>query len=217
MAHVDDLLAFLGYDESPARIRPSSVTFRRAPRVGHILRKAAAELNLKAAYVLHPNPSPKSMRAPVPAVYVCSARDEKSADELHRKIWNQDIAPFVLISSPRGIKLYSGFRHRQTVGGNVEGRLSEFTSLDDAAEVLRSLDARSIDSGALWRDRQQDVFWRHRLNRRLLENLATVDGLNYGNGRNSTNDWSPPNRFPAMRSRIFLRKLGSRLRHFFSN
>lgn len=182
MAHLDDLLSFLGYDESPACIRPSSAEFRRAPRVGHILRKAAADLNLKAAYVLHPNPSSNSTRAPVPAVYVCSAKDEKTADALHRKIWNQDIAPFVLITSPRGIKLYSGFRHRENVNGNVEGRLSEFTSLDDASEALRSLDARSIDSGALWRDRQKEVFWKHRLNRRLLDNLSTVDQLLQADG-----------------------------------
>ena len=177
MAHIDDLLTFLGYDESQACIRPSSSAFRRAPRIGHILRKAASDLNLKAAYVLHPNPSAKTNQAPVPAVYVCSAKDEKTADELHRKIWNQDIAPFVLVSSPHGIKLYSGFKHRQTANGTVQGQLSEFTSIDHAAEVLRSLDARSIDSGALWRERQDQVFWKDRLNRRLLDNLSAVDQL----------------------------------------
>lgn len=175
MDHVANLLAFLGYDESPACLRPRDEAFLRAPRIGHILRKAAEDLNLEAVYTLHPKPAAETGRAPVPAVYVCSAKDEKSADGLHRLIWNQDIAPFVLVSSPGGVKLYSGFRHRQNGRGAVEGRLSGLAPLDDAAEILRHLDARSIDDGSLWRARQKEVCWRDRLNLRLLENLLRVD------------------------------------------
>ncbi len=175
--HIESTLSVLGYDQSPACIRPSDDAFRFAPRVGHILRHAAAELNLEAAYVVHPDPSKTTNRAPIPVVYVCSAKDEQTADVFHGKIWNQDIAPFIIVSSPGGLKLYSGFRYRQTVGGETEGQLSSFVSLNDATEVLQSLDAKSIDNGSLWRNRQHEVYWRHRLNHRLLENLLRVDDL----------------------------------------
>ena len=48
---------------------------------------------------------------------------ETKADDFHRLIWNQDVVPFVLIYTPLGVKLYSGFRHQRRRNGHTAGIL----------------------------------------------------------------------------------------------
>ena len=55
-----------------------------------------------------------------PIVYVCQADDETQAGEIHRLVWNQDIAPFLIVVTPQTIRLYSGFLYEHEASGEVE-------------------------------------------------------------------------------------------------
>src|SRR5262245_17353434 len=106
-----ELLDHLGYSASPAFLRPRQNAFRLDPDFGHIFRRASETLALRGVYTLRPDGDPCSPSVPI--VYVCEAETETIADDFHRLIWNQDIVPFVLIYTPFGVKLYSGFRHQR--------------------------------------------------------------------------------------------------------
>jgi len=178
----------LGFEGDPSCLRSQSTHFARAPQIGHVFRKAAADLNLEAVYVIHPRPRDleNSTAAPIPALYVCDAASEQEADDFHRKVWNQDATPFILVNSPAGLRLYSGFQHRRKKSGEIEGRLSPLLSLDEAAEALRDFNAASLSAGTTWRKRAGDVRWQHRLNRQLLHNLLKLDRVLQEDGVDET-------------------------------
>src|SRR5688500_11626117 len=120
--HLPTLLDELGYSSSGNYLRRGTVAFERAPDFGHLLRMAAGRQScrLEGVYTLQPFHGEGS---PVPVVYVCEADDLVTADEIHRLVWNQDIVPFLLVHTPAGIRLYSGFRCADALGGDREGVL----------------------------------------------------------------------------------------------
>lgn len=178
----------LGFEGNPSCLRSQSTQFTRAPQIGHVFRKAAADLSLEAVYVIHPRPGnlESSTTAAIPALYVCDVASEQEAEDVHRKVWNQDATPFVLVNSPAGLRLYSGFQHRRKKSGEIEGSLSPLLSLDEAAAALRDFNAVSLSVGTTWRKRAGDVRWQHRLNRQLLDNLLRLDRVLQEDGVDET-------------------------------
>jgi len=168
-----EFLDRLGYSESSAFLRPQQNAFRIDPDFGHIFRQAAKTLALQGVYTLrsdiaHHSPS-------VPIVYVCEADSEQEANDFHRLIWNQDVVPFVLIYTPLGVTLYSGFRHQRRRNGDTVGilqALKDFTQID---QLVGDFSADAINSGRLWQRRAKAVTPAYRLNWKLLNNLRSVD------------------------------------------
>jgi hypothetical protein len=170
-----EFLDRLGYSESPTFLRPQQNAFRIDPDFGHIFRQASKTLALQGVYTLRPDvagPSPN-----VPIVYVCEADSEKKADDFHCLIWNQDVVPFVLIYTPFGVKLYSGFRHQRRRKGNTAGILQPLTDFTQIDQLVDDFSADAINSGRLWQRRAKDVTPEHRLNWKLLANLRKVDSI----------------------------------------
>ena len=168
-----ELLDQLGYSEAPTFLRPQQNAFRIDPDFGHIFRQASKTLALQGVYTLRPDVADHSPSVPI--VYVCEADTETKADDFHRMIWNQDVVPFVIIYTPLGVKLYSGFRHQRRRNKDTAGilqPLKDFTQLD---ELVHDFSANAINSGLLWQRRAQDVTPAYRLNWKLLTNLRTVD------------------------------------------
>ena len=146
---VMELAKQLGYEDSPNFLRASDERFVTAPAFGHIFRRARERLGLKGVYTLR---DPRSSSAPqiVPVVYICAAEDDRRADEIHKLVWNQDVAPFVLVSTPKSIRLYSGFSNQKHRGSAVEGAPG-LLKIFNAISAITDLDADSIDTGAIWR------------------------------------------------------------------
>ncbi|MCH8314825.1 MAG: hypothetical protein IIA64_02525 [Planctomycetes bacterium] len=102
MTAISDLLAELGYRDSPRFLRRRQKSFETARDFGHIFRRARQSLALQGVYTLRP--ATDASASLVPVVYVCKADSEKAADEVHRLAWNQNVVPFLIVHTPLGIK-----------------------------------------------------------------------------------------------------------------
>ena len=110
---VDELLTELGYDDSPNFLRADRARdFSQTIDYGQILRRAAEHCQLKGVYALH-HSRKEAHETVVPLVYVCEAKNDDDSERIHRLVWNQNIAPFLIVVSQKAIRLYSGFRYER--------------------------------------------------------------------------------------------------------
>ena len=169
------LLDELGYADSPHFLRRGGTDFATAPDFGHIFRHAQEQpCHLEGVYTL--SRSTESKNEPiVPVVYVCRADSENVAADIHRLVWNQDVVPFVLVHSPLGVRLYSGFCYQPRRRGVESGVLTALIKFNAISEIAESFHADAIDSGQLWRDRGQHVTPEKRVDWNLLDNLQKLD------------------------------------------
>jgi hypothetical protein len=178
---VTELLNELGYRDSPNFLRKRQGAFESAPYFGHIFRRARANLGLEGVYALRSDPEAATGTV-VPLVYVCRAPSEEDANDLHRLVWNQDVAPFVIVHTPSGVKLYSGFRHSRSQKGEQSGVLQALTDFNKLSTLIEEFGAKSIDTGNIWRHRGKDVTPEDRVDLKLLANLRKLDRLLRENG-----------------------------------
>lgn len=166
----------LGYSESPHFLRRGTAGLRTAPEFGHVFRKATLKpCNLEGVYSLRRDPHSKTDPL-VPVVYVCRADSEQAADKVHELVWNQDVVPFLLVHSPRGVRLYSGFRCQPQSDGVARGVLQSLTTFNEVSQLAESFHADAIDSGKVWRDCGRDVTPETRVDWKLLSSLQKLDG-----------------------------------------
>ena len=172
---LEALIEHLGYHDSPYFLRAGNGDLESAVDYGHVFRHAIQEpCRLLGVYTLGGGEERPSDQI-VPVVYVCQAQTEAEADEVHRLVWNQDIVPFVLVYTSDGVKLYSGFRYQKSQSGAVKGILRALTNFNDIAEIVESLHANAIDSGAVWKTWGEEVRPEYRLDTKLLNNLRKLD------------------------------------------
>jgi len=167
------LLDKLGYGESPNFLRSGTQEFRSVVDYGHIFRRAAEKCSLHGVYALRQSPSSPI----VPVVYLCEASSEDEANEIHRRVWNQDVVPFLFVNTRETVRLYSGFRYQKKTPGNVEqGVIRVLDDFCRATDIIEGFSADSIDSGRLWRQWGREVTPNERVDWKLLDNLKTLDG-----------------------------------------
>jgi len=170
---LNDVLALLQYRDSPNFLQQKALETDRD--FGHIFRKAQAECNLQGAYVLNGSAYEKS-RGSVPVVYVCEANSETEAREIHRKVWNQNAVPFLVVVSRGWIRLYPGFHYeRQPKIDILRGALEVLDDFRHIGTRLNAVRAEAIDSGAVWRDLGNAVTPEKRVDWKLLDNLRELD------------------------------------------
>ena len=173
-----DLTTFIekfGYTDSPHFLRRGTAELRTAPDFGHIFRKATGKpCHLEGVYTLQRTPKSKTETI-VPVVYVCSAASEAAAEQIHQLVWNQDVVPFILVHSPQGIRLYSGFRCQPRKNGLERGVLRALVQFNEVLKLAESFHADAIDSGRLWRDWGRHVTPETRIDWKLLDNLRKLD------------------------------------------
>lgn len=167
---VNELLDELGYASSPFFLKKGTLAFSNAQNIGHILRAAAKpKCGLQGVYSLNDRGRPAF--SPTPIVYVCKAGTEADADEIHRLVWNQDIAPFLIVLTPKGVKFYSGFEYSSS--GN--GHLTNLLAFNHAIATVKEFHADKIDSGRFWKAWSKRLRPERRVNWRLLDNLRSLD------------------------------------------
>ncbi|MFA4987600.1 MAG: N-6 DNA methylase [Candidatus Brocadiia bacterium] len=170
---MQDVLQVLGYQGSTNFIASSSASAVSAVDYAHIFRKAKDACGLRGVYVLRSDP--KSGRAMTPVVYVCNANDEASANEVHRRVWNQNIAPFLLVQTPGFVRLYLGFTYRSTGQDAERGVLEATVAYNQVADRLSALKADAIDNGLIWKQWGELVTPETRVDWQLLDNLRALD------------------------------------------
>lgn len=135
----------------------------------HVLRKAGAELSLQGAYSL------RGSGDAVPLVYVCEVADEEKVRDIHRLVWNQDIVPCLILSSPQGTRVYSGFGYDPQSADGKRGLLEPLVTEPADLAGLSLYSSGSIDSGKAWDTLSSKISPATRLNVRLLDNLKRLD------------------------------------------
>ncbi len=170
----------LHYDSSPNYFSGKALELDRD--FGHVFRKARAECKLHGAYVLNGAVYEKSQGI-VPVVYVCEAASEEEAREIHRKVWNQNAVPFLLVVSQGWIRLYPGFRYDRDVSTDrFEGALKAIDDFAQIADSLSMLRAESVDSGLVWTQLGSSVANERRVDWQLLGNLRDLDEWLHADG-----------------------------------
>lgn len=170
------ILDRLGYVDSPHFLRRGTAELRTAPEFGHVFRKAIEKpCQLEGVYTLRRDP--KEQQAPlVPVMYVCRANSEQAARTVHKLVWNQDVAPFVLVYSPENVRFYSGFRCQPKRTESLQqGVLRVLSSFNEVAELAESIGADAINSGKIWREWGSQVTPETRVDWKLLDSLKKLD------------------------------------------
>ena len=173
-----ELLGALEYLHSPHFLVGDALRLDRD--FGHLYRKAEQGCSLKGVYALQ-GVNPSAPGANTPVVYVCEADSVVAADLIHRRVWNQNIVPFLLVRCPRQVRLYSGFKYKpETVGetetaGAARGILRAAIQFNEVATVLESFRAEAIDDGALWQKWNKAVTPEARVDWQLLSSLDRLD------------------------------------------
>ncbi|MFW5810517.1 MAG: HsdM family class I SAM-dependent methyltransferase [Thermodesulfobacteriota bacterium] len=160
------LIQKFGYADSPAFLHGADLD--GIVNYAHVFRKARNSCGLQGVYTLR-----NEGQSPIPLVYVCEIDNEEESDIIHRRVWNQDIVPFLMLVSPYGIRVYSGFDYADSAA--PEKRMLDIAlSINEALGKFQDFQAESIDNGNLWKT------WGHRIrpeNRVDWKLLGELEGL----------------------------------------
>ncbi|MDA3918299.1 MAG: N-6 DNA methylase [Deltaproteobacteria bacterium] len=175
--NIKDFLGCLNYSDSPY--------FFEGPRLEEVnsysnaFRIAREKCGLKGVYALDGNPGGKSTgKSIVPLVYVCEAESENQAIKTHQLVWNQNCVPFLLVVTPKSIRLYPGFKFdtSKQVHGKDQNLLKIAKSTKEILEKLSDFTADSINKGTIWQKWQHKVTPDTRVDQNLLKNLEKLGG-----------------------------------------
>jgi hypothetical protein len=126
--------------------------------------------NLKGVYTLLDSPDKLVGSSLTPVVYVCEADNEAQAEEIHKRVWNQNIVPFLIVVTPKNIRFYSGFEYDKK--SDEERLLDKAKDVNEVLSRLSEFKAKAIDSGDIWKQRPISV--EGRVDRHLLEDLKKL-------------------------------------------
>jgi methylase of polypeptide subunit release factors len=149
--------------------------FAEVPEHSHVFLTALKRCAVKGVYILR-NEVDGGATSATPVVYIAEAASDSNADEIHRQVWNQNVVPFLIVRTPQGIRLYSGFAYGAKTGseGSQGGVLETAIRFEDAILRLAAFRATSIDDGTLWRELGDKVTPDCRVDRKLLNNLEAL-------------------------------------------
>lgn len=166
-----DVAQVLGYEDSPNFLSRDE-DFPHS-QLGYVFRKAREKCGLQGVYVLG---NETGNMPTVPIVYFCKASSEAEAAQIHRRIWNQGLVPFVLVQTPQCIRLYSGFHYSPPAAEQQEeGVLKAAVAFNKASDQLAAFTAQAIDDGILWQEWGEQLNPKNRVDWRLLEELKKLD------------------------------------------
>jgi len=178
---INTLISRLGYSASPY-FRLSS-EYSRLP-MQHLLRDAQ-RASVHGTYFIRTKAGNAEERRQWPAVHIAEASSADEARQIHRSLWNQGTTPFLIVSLPGQVRVYTTFAydHDNPNTGIIE-KVALGDDLDRVAKQLSYLSASAIDSGELWKTKGSYLTKEKRVDRSLLNALqaltlllVTVHGL----------------------------------------
>ncbi len=168
---VQQLVNELGYADSLYYLRGNALG--KYPSYAHVFRQARKSCSLQGVYALrHIQEQRDEPDRVIPVVYVCHAETEADASKIHRLVWNQNVSPFVLVSTPRSFRVYAGFNYET---GSADRPLVDILrDTSDVLDHLRDFTADAINQGRVWRERASQITAQNRVDRRLLFSLKRL-------------------------------------------
>lgn len=174
------LIEALGYLRSGKFISPTKAERLPASEFSFALRhlvQACGELaeesndcSFQGAYVLQEKPGSPA----VPVVYAFEVESDATAKKIHRIVWNQNLVPFIIVTSPSTVRVYPGFAY---VSDNDKPLIFAGGSVADMLNQLVGFDATSIDNGTLWERWGHAADPTRRVDEKLLRDLKSLDQL----------------------------------------
>ncbi|MCK5541498.1 MAG: N-6 DNA methylase [Desulfobacterales bacterium] len=180
---IKEFLGCLNYSDSPYFLEGSRLDAVNS--YSNAFRIAREKCGLKGVYALDSTHGGKSAgKSIIPLVYVCEAESEKQAIERHRLVWNQNCVPFLLVVTPKSVRLYPGFKFdtSQQVRGKDQNLLKIAKSTNEILEKLSDFTADSINKGTIWQKWQNKVTPDTRVDQNLLKNLKKLGSWLRDNG-----------------------------------
>jgi len=177
------LLDELGYSESPFYLKRGD-SHKLPIDQAHLLRDAwragvEGASEVKGTYFIRTMGKDAGTSRERPAVHVAEAKTPDDAREIHRHLWNQGTTPFLLVSLPGQVRVYTPFAYdksNETTGQVVEP-INTNIGLREVAKHLQFLRADSIDSGEIWRTQGAHLQKDRRVDCALLGNLRALSHL----------------------------------------
>jgi len=157
------------YPRPPFLLRGVGDLDRTSQPVGqaHAFRRAFENLRLDGIWC------PRS--GPVTYFKIVSRVESQVLADLHRLVWNQGLAPLLVVIGPREVRIYSGLSTPAPSGRLDEHERGLVESLDLAADALElSRFALKVETGELFREHAEAFDPELRVDRRLLENLKAA-------------------------------------------
>jgi hypothetical protein len=177
---LEQLLQQLGYEGSPTFLRRGDNRFETELGYGHIFRRArdpkspeAPRWQAEGVYGIRESTDLSGRFTPI--VYVCSAKDAAAAQDLHRLLWNQDVAPYILVHSVEAICVYSGFCYDEKGKTPLERGIIALDSFNVVQTIVDLFHRKKIDDGRLWQEPRLRVDASKRVHHRLLASLRQLD------------------------------------------
>jgi hypothetical protein len=177
---VTSLIEALGYLQSGKFISPASAEKLPASEVSFAVRHIAQTCErldnhltrciFNGTYVLQEKTGSPS----VPVVYLFETASDVAAREIHRIVWNQNLVPFIIVTSPSSTRLYPGFSY------DAEQDNPLVVAVGQIAEVLRELadfEADSINTGQIWQRWGHAADPTQRVDEKLLSDLKSLESL----------------------------------------
>lgn len=171
---VDELVSTLGYKDSPAFLEPHE--FDAYPAYSHVFRNAEQYCGLRGIYSLsEQEDSIQPGASIIPVVYVCEARSEDEAREIHRLVWNQNVVPFLLISTPKSFRLYLGFDFDTKKSNVSQAAIPGVAKVASTVlDKFSAFKASSIENGQIWDAWGERISAQRRVDWTLLDNLRKL-------------------------------------------
>ena len=168
------VIGVLGYRGSPLFCE-NEVSDLLAPADRHWLR-VARKAGVLGTYFFRTAPAATALR---PAVQVAEARTPEEAREIHRRLWNQGINPFLIVVLPAEVRVLAGFAYHP--GQPTVGKISlvPVRNLVESAlaQRLGAFSADRIDRGEVWQLQARHLGAERRVDTRLLAGLKALSGV----------------------------------------
>lgn len=175
--HFSELITSLGYDSSPL-YREDSGDGLLPPEDQHWLR-AARGAGVRGTYFFKTTPDTDQSAATVrPAVHVAQADTPEEARQIHRKLWNQGLNPFLIVLLPGQVRVYSGFSYNpeSEETGAVTKPIPTADGVASVLEALSAFTADAINRGEIWERNAAFLGSEQRVDTTLLKNLRSLAG-----------------------------------------
>lgn len=176
---IAEFIKAMGYANNPNYLTGDALAL--PADYAHIFRYAAKHVGLQGVYSLRkPSADKSGTKSLIPTVYLCAAKDEDEAHAFQKLVWNQNVAPFVLIHTPTRIRFFAGFAYAEKQStsrkaGGSSSPLNLAVEFNRIASMLAEFKAESIDDGTLWQKFGKDVDPKKRVDWDLLVNLEKLD------------------------------------------
>ncbi len=177
MLSLNELLNKLGYDNKSSHYYstdapPDNIEIAHLFRIA---REIGAEDNsrINGIYTVKTSPTSEKTALPFcPVVYVAEASNKDEARQIHRKLWNLNYAPFLIVRLPHQIRVYTGFNYSAE---SEEGLLDTIKKKNELRRLLTCLTADAVDSGRIWKSEYgKQLNPDYRVDERLLKNLREL-------------------------------------------